>query len=581
MFVQRQRRRENLLIVAVATLVGSLVAGFIGFEVWRSYDATLASARQRAENLVHVLDEQTRGAVRAVDLSLLGIVHALRLEPETPSHDPMFTQMLRSRVAELPYVRALFVVAPDGFIIQDSDLDTPRRNLADRDYFQVHVNNPESGLFIGPPLRSRSTGAPWFLSVSRRITLADGTFYGVAVAAIEPQFFARFYSRIAMGDDSTLSLVHRDGLMVARFPGHDRAVGAPFANTILFREQLPERPIGTYVAKSMFDGVERILSYRSLDPLPLIVVVGMGLEVAMQNWRSTVVTAGAATLGWTLILALATAALIRQRARDARTIERLHQIEKSEALGRITSGVAHDFNNLLTIISGNLEIIDQGLPEGHRLRHNVERATQAIERGARLVRQLLAFARRQPESATRENPRELLLGAEELLGQAAAPVGLRLECAPQTWDCEIDRSDFERAMMNLVVNARDARPKSPIRVVTRNIPMSDFDRRAWPELNPGDYVACCVFDDGAGMPPDVVRRAYEPFFSTKGVGKGTGLGLSQVYSFARQSGGSARIESKPGGGTAVTILLPRMTRPPVSPTEKRGTAPAEDSVEAH
>jgi len=579
-FVQRQRSRENLLIIAVATLVACLVAGFIGFEVWRSYEAALASSRQRAESLVHVLDEQTRGAVRAVDLSLLGIVHALRLVPQTPSHDPIFTQMLRSRVAELPYVRALFVVGPDGFIIQDSDLDTPRRNLADRDYFQVHVDNRESGLFIGPPLRSRSTGAPWFLSVSRRITLEDGTFYGVAVAAIEPQFFARFYSRIAMGEDSTLSLVHRDGLMVARFPGHDRAVGTPFANTILFREQLPERPIGTFVTKSMFDEVDRIISYRSLDPLPLIVIVGIGRDVALRDWRATAMTTGAATLGWTLILALAAAALIRQRARDARTVERLHQIEKSEALGRITSGVAHDFNNLLTIISGNLEIIDQGLPEGHRLRHNIDRATQATERGARLVRQLLAFARRQPESATRENPRDLLLGAEELLRQAAAPVGLRLECAPQTWDCELDRSDFERAMMNLVVNARDARPKSPIRVMTRNVPMSDFDRRAWPELRPGDYVACCVFDDGAGMPAHIVRRAYEPFFSTKEVGKGTGLGLSQIYGFARQSGGSVRIESKPGGGTAVTILLPRALRPAVAAAEKRRAAQPADSVEA-
>lgn len=579
MFFQRQRRRENLLIIAIATLVGCLVAGFIGFEVWRSYEAALASSRQRAENLVHVLDEQTRSAVRAVDLSLLGIVYALRLQPETPHHDPILTQMLRSRVAELPYVRALFVVGADGFIIQDSDLDTPRRNLADRDYFQVHVNNPRSGLFIGAPLRSRSTGAPWFLSVSRRITLADGTFYGVAVAAIEPHFFARFYSRIA-GEDTTLSLVHRAGLMVARVPGHERAVGTPFANTVLFREHLPARPIGTFVTTSMFDGVERILSYRSLDPLPLVVVVGIGRDVALRDWRSTAMTAGAATLGWTLILALAAAAIIRQRARDARTIERLHQIEKSEALGRITSGVAHDFNNLLTIISGNLEIIDQGLPEGHRLRHNVERATQAIERGARLVRQLLAFARRQPESATRENPRDLLLGAEELLGQAAVPVGLRLECAPQTWDCEIDRSDFERAMMNLVVNARDARPKSPIRVVTQNVPTSDFDRRAWPELQPGDYVACCVFDDGAGMPPDVVHRAYEPFFSTKEVGKGTGLGLAQVYSFARQSGGSVRIESKPGGGTAVTILLPRSLRPAVAPAGETRAAQPEDSVEA-
>jgi signal transduction histidine kinase len=551
------RRREALSVAGAALLLALLVAGGVGFEIWRMRADALSEARLRGANLSRVLEEQTRSAVRAVDLSLLGIVDALRLEPATPAHEEIFTRRLRARVAQLPYVRALFVVGADGYIVQDSDRDTPRRSLADRDYFRAHAEGAQRGLFIGRPLVSRSAAAPWFLSMSRPITLDDGSFYGVAVAALEPHYFARFYAAIEVGEGGSVSLIHRDGLMVARYPDHERAVGASFADSALFRDHLPESPTGSYRTASAIDGIERIFNYRSLDPLPLIVVVGVSEEAALENWRRNAAIAGAATLGFVAVLAAGTLVLIRQREREAVAAERLRQIEKSEALGQITSSVAHDFNNLLTIILGNLEVAARRLPEDDRLRRSVENAMSATDRGARLVRQLLAFARRRPELATVENPKDLLLASQDLLRQAAGPAGLSVDCAAPAWDCELDRSAFERAMMNLVVNARDARPRTPVRIAVRNVPRAELDRGAWAELEPGDYVACRVADDGAGMPPEIVERACQPFFTTKAEGKGTGLGLSQAYGFARQSGGSLRIESAPGTGTRVTLLLPR------------------------
>jgi hypothetical protein len=125
---------------------------------------------------------------------------------------------MRARLAELPYVRALFVVGADGFLIQDTDRDTPNVSLADRDYFRVHVDSADAGLYIGRPIQSRRQDAPWFLSMSRRITGDDGTFHGVAVAALEPKYFARLYGDVQVGTDGAVVLIHRSGTVIARHP---------------------------------------------------------------------------------------------------------------------------------------------------------------------------------------------------------------------------------------------------------------------------------------------------------------------------------------------------------------------------
>jgi len=235
--------------------------------------------------------------------------------------------------------------------------------------------------------------------------------------------------------------------------------------------------------------------------------------------------------------------------------EQLRQAQKMEAIGQLTGGVAHDFNNLLTAIIGNLEMLATVLPDGDPGRRYAEGALRAASRGSRLIEHLLAFSRRQeirPQIVSLND----LLRENLMLCQKAVGEGIEIALAlqDQVWPCRIDPAQFGAAILNLAANARDAMSRSgPLSFRTENVTTADnkVDRPA------GDYVVLSVADTGCGMTADVLERAFEPFYTTKEVGKGTGLGLSQVYGFAKQSCGDARIESKVGKGTTVRIYLPR------------------------
>jgi signal transduction histidine kinase len=186
-------------------------------------------------------------------------------------------------------------------------------------------------------------------------------------------------------------------------------------------------------------------------------------------------------------------------------------------------------------------------------------ALDGVERGRRMASRLLAFARQQPASLHQnENICARLDGIADLLRQAARPCDLGLQIADEKLFCVMDSGEFERALLNLVVNARDAMKRSGVVVITvRAISLDRMERHKWPGLARGEYLACIVQDQGEGMPPDVLRRVFEPFFTTKPEGTGTGLGLSQVFRFARSIGGDVHIESTVGGGTTVMLMLPR------------------------
>ena len=235
--------------------------------------------------------------------------------------------------------------------------------------------------------------------------------------------------------------------------------------------------------------------------------------------------------------------------------EQLRQAQKMEAIGQLTGGVAHDFNNLLTAIIGNLEMLATVLPAGDPGRRYTEGALRAASRGSRLTEHLLAFSRRQeirPEIVSLNDLlRENLMLCQKTVGEG---VEIALALQDEVWPCRIDPAQFGAAILNLAANARDAMSRSGrLSFRTENVTTAD-DKVDQPA---GDYVVLSVADTGCGMTAEVLERAFEPFYTTKEVGKGTGLGLSQVYGFAKQSGGDARIESQVGKGTTVRIYLPR------------------------
>ncbi|WP_309602429.1 PAS domain-containing protein [Sphingomonas sp.] len=231
--------------------------------------------------------------------------------------------------------------------------------------------------------------------------------------------------------------------------------------------------------------------------------------------------------------------------------EQLRQSQKMEALGQLTGGIAHDFNNLLTVVVGGLDMILRNVTD-ERLKRYATNALTAAERGARLTAQLLAFSRVQRLEVRATDVAPLIEGMRPLLGNVLGPsIVKKFKLHDERMPVMADPTQLELAVLNLAINARDAMPDGgKLTIATKAVQIVDD-----PELEDGDYLELCVNDTGTGMPPDVVARAFDPFFTTKEVGKGTGLGLSMVYGVARQSGGTARIDSAPGEGTTIKLYF--------------------------
>jgi len=246
-------------------------------------------------------------------------------------------------------------------------------------------------------------------------------------------------------------------------------------------------------------------------------------------------------------------AIVEMKQRE-KAEELLIQAQKVESIGQLTGGVAHDFNNLLMAVLGNLEVLRRHVAEDERAIRLIEGALEGARRGASLTQRLLAFARRQELEVTRVDLAELVEGLNTLMRQSAgAGVEIVSSSSAQSAIAEADGNQIELALLNLVVNARDAMPDGG--TITIKIDESMIDETD-PDLQPGRYVTIAVSDTGKGMDGETLRRAVEPFFSTKGLGKGTGLGLSMIHGLALQLGGAFRLASAVGQGTTARILLP-------------------------
>jgi signal transduction histidine kinase len=254
--------------------------------------------------------------------------------------------------------------------------------------------------------------------------------------------------------------------------------------------------------------------------------------------------------------------------REERASQALRGAQRLEAVGKLTSGVAHDFNNLLTVILGNAADLEQRLAGKDELQALANLTKRAALRAADHTKQLLAFSRQQALDVQVRNIRELIASVETLLRLG---VGERAEIeiiyAPEPWPVLVDAAQFESALLNLAVNARDAMPNGGrVTIETRNVSSDEIGRENQALMDSGeqgplsrDYVLVAVSDTGTGMDESTRMQAFEPFFTTKDVGKGTGLGLSMVYGFITQLGGYVRIRSAPGHGTTIILYLPRAT----------------------
>lgn len=322
--------------------------------------------------------------------------------------------------------------------------------------------------------------------------------------------------------------------------------------------------IGTVYLAGAVDPLSRRLSRYAM----------IALLVVMTSLVLAVLGYGQAALGRVnRTLAEANRELQFQMDERSRTEEQLREAQKMQALGQLTGGIAHDFNNLLAVIQGSADILQRpGLSEEKRLRFT-NAIIDASTRGALLTGQLLAFARRQPLRPEVLDLNHRILTMLVMLQPTLGPnITLNTRLEKTLLPVEVDPGQFEAALLNIIVNARDAMPDGgEITIRTRNVADGEAVERE-------HAVAVTIEDNGWGIEPDQLKHVFEPFFTTKAVGKGTGLGLSQVYGFAAQSGGEARIDSEVGRGTTLTILLPASDKLlPVAPQGRQPVAAREPS----
>ena len=254
-----------------------------------------------------------------------------------------------------------------------------------------------------------------------------------------------------------------------------------------------------------------------------------------------------------------TAELMKEVAAREKAQEQLRQAQKMETIGQLTGGVAHDFNNLLMAVMGNLDLLRKRIPDDPRLHRLIDGALQGAERGASLTQRLLAFARQQDLKAVPVDLGALIQGMIDLLERSLGPrIVLRMDIAANLPPARIDANQLELAILNLAINARDAMPEGG----SIDIKVAEYRSSGDATLQPGSYLKVSVIDTGKGMTPDILKKAIEPFFSSKPLGKGTGLGLSMVHGLTVQLGGALQLSSTVGKGTTATLILPVATAAP-------------------
>lgn len=272
----------------------------------------------------------------------------------------------------------------------------------------------------------------------------------------------------------------------------------------------------------------------------------------------------------------------RERAEDA-----LRHAQKMEAVGQLTGGIAHDFNNMLTGIIGSLDLMQRYIADGRadEIGRFTEAAVSSANRAAALTHRLLAFSRRQSLDRKTLNVNELIHSLEDLIRRTKGdPIELTLRLADDVWPISTDVSQLENALLNLVINARDAMPEGgELLIETANVYLDGNDITTLEPVKAGDYLMLAVSDNGTGMTPSVRAKAFDPFFTTKPIGQGTGLGLSMIYGFAQQSGGHVSLDSLPNQGTCVRLYLPRLNllepeRPVVETLSAAPTATCGETV---
>jgi two-component system NtrC family sensor kinase len=551
-------------MLASTIVVPALLSSYVAIV---SYNSSFSLADERIQRSLDVVGEHAAKVFQSLNVIMTAINGRLRdlSDDQLRDAEEFVHRQLKDLVAEMPGVDAIWLLdRTGGALVSSYTFPVPRDlNVSDRDYFRALVER-DIGTYVGEVLTPRVSSAPFF-PVSRRRSTGDGTFAGATVISIIPTDFHNFYARLATLKGSNYTMVREDGVVLVRYPG-PVVPGVRLDAASGFMQSIARDPNGGfYTTVSQVDGSERRIAIRKLGGLPVYISTGLGVTDIRQEWWESlrghlIFGVPGSLLLFTLVwLTLKrTEDMYAEAARRVVAEERLRQSQKMEAVGQLTGGVAHDFNNLLTVIIGNLEIALRKSVDTP-LERTLRNALAGGKRAAQLTKRLLAFSRRQPLDPKPVDADKLLADMADLLKRTLGEhIEVEIVGAAGLWRIEVDPAELEAAVLNLAINARDAMPDGgKLTIETSNVFLDENYTRQLGDVAIGQYVLISVSDNGTGMPAEVLDHAFEPFFTTKESGQGTGLGLSQVYGFAKQSGGYAKIYSEEGQGTTVKVYLPR------------------------
>ncbi|NOJ43960.1 ATP-binding protein [Bradyrhizobium australiense] len=531
-----------------------------------SWASIRETADREIERTLDVAHEHALKVFETIDRSLSEIAEIIRNVPDADiiAREQTLHLRLKQLVASLPQVKSAWIFDAKGHALVNSlVVPAPGIDFSDRDYFKAHVAG-DIGTYIGEELTPRPPyqGAAFF-GVSRRRPSENGGFAGVIQASVLPEYFENYYARIGREPGSFFAVGRADGTVLARFPAAGRDIRLD-RNSPIGKLIAADPKTGLITVTSPTDGIERRLGYQRLTEYPIYVSAGLETSAIRARWLSTMsqhLIFGAPATA--LLFALLGLALRRTRhlyfEAEKREVaeEALKHGQRLEALGQLTGGVAHDFNNLLTVIRASVDLLRRpDLPEPRRLRY-IDAISDTVTRAAKLTAQLLAFARRQTLKPEVFDVGRTVQMLSEMIGTL---IGSRIEVVilgpEEPCFVNADAGQFETAIINMAVNARDAMEARGRLTIAVGMAASLPNAAPLPQ-HPYGYVTVSVADTGSGIPPDQFERIFEPFFTTKQAGHGTGLGLSQVFGFAKQSGGEVTAASEVGKGSIFTLYLPR------------------------
>jgi signal transduction histidine kinase len=560
-------------LIVVALLVPALM---FGAAAWKDRSAILDRAEGDGVRIVDLFREQAENLLRGHEIILDLVVDRVR------DHDwdaiQASTDLLREPEVvdrQLDDASEILLVDANG-VTRATSIHAPQNATllpADRECFLALSKGAVESCISAPHIDPVS--GKYLFSLARRLE-SSGVFNGVVQVAISADYIVSRWQSATPSATDIVMMLRSDGAVIAQSSPqrHDAATLLAAGRSLV--SEIAKTDAGIIRGGSSGNSADRIDIYQKVAKYPIYISLSLDKNAVLKTWYGNVVIYGLVAAGATLGIVLALMIAIRRAQKERHAVslwraevkeresaqEQLRQSQKMESLGQLTGGIAHDFNNLLQAITGNLELMQRNLAQGRTtsVERHVASAMSSTKRAAAMTHRLLAFSRKQMLDPKQVDANRLVAGMEDIVLRTVGPsIDVVTVLSIGLWPTFCDAHQLENALLNLAINARDAMPDGgKLTIETANTYLDDAYARAHGDgLAAGEYVSVRVTDTGTGMPPHVIERAFEPFYTTKPIGQGTGLGLSMLYGFAKQSGGHAHIDSEPNFGTTVRLFLPR------------------------